>query len=109
MELRKRVGKRIQQLRVERNLRQSELAELVGSQTKTQSCIETGRNFPKANLLEKYAIVFGIDVADVINIKGIDIPEDDYFQTLNQLLQKASKKQIEYIYKHAKLVMEIKY
>ena len=106
MELRKRVGKRVQQLRGERNLKQSELAEIVGIQAKTQSCIETGRNFPKADLLEKYAKAFNIDVAEVLNIRNTDAPKDDYLQALHELIQKASKKQIEQIYRHAKLIIE---
>lgn len=106
MELKKRVGKRIQQLRVERNLKQSELAELVGIQTKTQSCIETGRNFPKADLIERYARAFNVDVAEVLYIGDIQKPEDDYLSAIQKLLSKASEKQVEYIYKHAKLVMD---
>ena len=53
MELKKKFGKRIQELRLKNNWKQSELAEKVGIASKTQSCIETGKNFPSAELIEK--------------------------------------------------------
>ena len=69
MELKKRLGKRIQELRLKNNLKQSELAEKVGIATKHQSCIETGKNYPSAELVENYARVFNIDVAEVLAIE----------------------------------------
>lgn len=39
MELKKKLGKRIQELRIKNNLKQYELAEKVGISTKHQSCI----------------------------------------------------------------------
>ncbi len=55
MELKKKLGKRIKELRALNNLKQAQLAEMVGIATKSQSCIETGKNFPSADLIEKYA------------------------------------------------------
>ena len=55
MELKKKLGKRIKELRALNNLKQAQLAEMVGIATKSQSCIETGKNFPFADLIEKYA------------------------------------------------------
>ncbi len=106
MELKKKLGKRIQQLRLNKGLKQSELADLVGIAPKTQSFIETGRNFPSANLIEKYAIAFNVDVAEVLYISDIQKAEDDYLYALHKLINNANEKQIEHIYKHAKLVME---
>ena len=55
MNLKSKLGKRIQELRLLNNLKQSELAELVSIATKTQSCIETGKNYPSSELIERYA------------------------------------------------------
>lgn len=65
MELKKKLGKRIQELRKNCGYTQAQLAELVGIATKSQSCIETGKNYPSAELIEKYAKVFGIEDDDV--------------------------------------------
>ena len=64
-----KIGKRIKELRIKHNLKQSELAEMVGIGTKHQSCIETGKNFPSADLFENYAVAFNMDVTDILSIK----------------------------------------
>lgn len=102
MELRKRFGKRIRELRINAGLKQAELAEIVGIATKTQSSIECGINFPKPRLIENYAKAFNLDVA----VYDTPAPKDDYKEALCELLNEANNKQIELIYKHAKLVME---
>ena len=71
MELKKKLGKRIQELRIKNNLKQAELAEKVGIATKHQSCIETGKNYPSAELVEKYAVVLNVDVSDILDIAHV--------------------------------------
>ncbi len=69
MNIKEQIGSRIKELRLKNNLKQSELAEKVGIATKHQSCIETGRNFPSAELFEKYASAFCIDISDLLCLK----------------------------------------
>lgn len=69
MELKKAVGKRIKELRIKTKYTQAELAERVGIASKHQSCIETGKNFPSAELLEKYANAFNINILDLLYIQ----------------------------------------
>lgn len=76
MELKKKLGKRIQELRIKNDLKQSELAEKVGIATKHQSCIETGKNYPSAELVENYAKVFGVDVAEMLDITHVKTTEE---------------------------------
>lgn len=71
MELKKLLGKRIQELRHKNNLKQSELAERVGIATKSQSCIETGKNYPSAELVERYAKVFKLDIPELFALSHI--------------------------------------
>ncbi len=104
MNLKKRFGKRIQELRNKRNLKQSELAELVGIATKTQSCIETGRNFPSSDLIEKYAKAFNLDIADILTINHIN-SEQDLYKDINTLISKANEKEIVIIHKFLKSLL----
>lgn len=76
MEVKKRIGKRIQELRIKNNLKQSELAEMIDIAVKTQSCIETGKNYPTAENIEKYAKALNVDVADILNIEYIKSPQN---------------------------------
>ena len=104
MNLKKRFGKRIQELRNKRNLKQSELAELVGIATKTHSCIETGRNFPSSDLIEKYAKAFNLDIADILTINHIN-SEQDLYKDINTLISKANEKEIVIIHKFLKSLL----
>lgn len=104
MNLKKRFGKRIQELRNKKNLKQSELAELVGIATKTQSCIETGRNFPSSDLIEKYARAFNLDIADILTINHIN-SEQDLYKDINTLISKANEKEIVIIHKFLKSLL----
>lgn len=71
MSVKKQIGNRIKELRIKSNLKQSELAEMVGIATKHQSCIETGRNFPSAELFEKYAKAFNIEISDMFSLNPL--------------------------------------
>ena len=65
------LGARIKELRIKSRLTQAELAEIVSIDPKHQSCVENGRNFPSADLIEKYAEAFKIDAAEVLCTKHI--------------------------------------
>jgi transcriptional regulator with XRE-family HTH domain len=69
MTLKTLLGKRIKDLRCKAGKTQAQIAELVGIDPKHQSCIENGRNFPSADLLEAYASAFDIDVCDIFKLR----------------------------------------
>ena len=56
MNIKKDFGLRIKELRNKKRITQYQLAELVGIDPKHMSHIETGRSFPKADLIEKFAV-----------------------------------------------------
>ena len=87
MEVKKRLGKRIKQLRLKNNLKQSELAEMIDIATKSQSCIETGKNYPTAENIEKYAKVFNVDVSEILDI-GYIKPINKIRDEINFLLNR---------------------
>lgn len=98
MELKKAIGKRIKELRVKTKYTQAELAERVGIASKHQSCIETGKNFPSAELLERYAYVFNIDVLDLLCIKPA-ISTTKMKTEIKSVIDSASEKDIEIMHK----------
>lgn len=93
MKLKKLLGKRIQELRTKNGLKQSELAEKVGIATKHQSCIETGKNYPSAELVENYAKVFGVDVTEMLDITHIKTT-DELLSDIYTMLKSASEEEI---------------
>lgn len=104
MELKKKIGQRIRELRLKNRLKQSELAEKVSIATKTQSCIETGKNFPSAELLERYAATFGVKLSDLLNISHIE-ETSVLLQEIQEILKNADEKDIKLIYKIIKGVI----
>ena len=98
MELKKRLGKRIQELRLKNNLKQSELAEKVGIATKHQSCIENGRNFPSSDLLDKYAVVFNMDICELLKLEHQQ-PRIFLEEKLHNIIANSSDEEFKTIYK----------
>ena len=103
MEIKKKIGKRIQELRQKNGLKQSELAEKVNIATKHQSCIETGKNYPSAELMEKYAKVLNIDVSELLLIEHIK-PKEQLLKELYEMLNHSSNEEITTIYKIVKSI-----
>lgn len=93
MKLKKLLGKRIQELRIKNSLKQSELAEKVGIATKHQSCIETGKNYPSAELVENFAKVFGVDVTEMLDIAHIKTT-DELLSDIYSMLKTATEDEI---------------
>lgn len=98
MEIKKRLGKRIQELRIKNNLTQSELAEKVGIAAKSQSCIETGKNYPTAENMEKYAKAFNVDISEMLEISHIK-PKEELLSDLIKILKSANDTDLTTIYK----------
>ena len=104
MKLKIRLGKRIQELRLANKLKQSELAELVNIATKTQSCIETVKNYPSAELIERYALALNVNISDILNISHIK-ETNDIYNEIQKMLKTAQPEELTLIYKIIKSVL----
>lgn len=83
MDNRKKLGKRIKELRKNKGFTQEQLAELIDMEQNTISVIESGRNFPTLVTLEKIANVLNCELADFFNY--------DYFEDIEFIKQYAQK------------------
>lgn len=106
MNVKERLGQKISAYRKLKSLKQSELAELVNISIKHQSRIENGINFPSADLLENYARVFDIDVANLLDIKNIESAEDASAE-IQTFLKTMSDEKIKIVHKFIKSIIEI--
>lgn len=98
MSIKKLLGIRIKELRVKSGYTQAELAEIVNIDPKHQSCVENGRNYPSADLIEKYAEAFNIDPTEVLKITHMK-PRRQLEKELFQIIRSASDKECNDIYK----------
>ena len=72
----KYLGARIQEIRKLHNIKQAELAEIVGIDSKHMSKIECGRCFPSFELLDKIAFKLNTPVADFLKTEHLHSREE---------------------------------
>lgn len=92
--IKKKIGNNLKRLRLEKGLKQSELAEIVGVEDKTISRIEVGGNYPSMDLLVRLAEALGCELVDFVNFS------DKIIESINEL----SKEDIKAIEKFVNLI-----
>ena len=98
MDLKRDFGLRLKELRNKKGITQYQLAEIVGIDPKHMSHIETGRSFPKADLIEKFADALDIDYTKLFKTEHLQ-PKGTLIKQINVLLLKASDEEVKNIYK----------
>ena len=98
MNIKKDFGKRIKELRNKKGITQYQLAEMVGIDPKHMSHIETGRSFPKADLIEKFANALEIEYPELFNTQHLE-DREIIFKKLINYLKNASDSELQVIYK----------
>ncbi len=76
MDVKSLLGKRIREYRLRKNMTQAALAELVQVEPKHISCIECGKNYPSADLLDKIATVLEIEHEQLYQFRHLQDPPD---------------------------------
>ena len=98
MNLKKDFGLRLKELRTKKGITQYQLAEMAGIDPKHMSHIETGRSFPKADLIEKLALALDVDYSELFKIEHLY--EREYLlDKINRFLQKSSDEDLKIFYK----------
>lgn len=98
MNIKKDFGLRIKELRNKKGITQYQLAEMTGIDPKHMSHIETGKSFPKADLIEKFAIALEIDYTEFFHTKHFE-ERKVLTEKIASILDKASDDEIKVIYK----------
>ena len=83
-------GRKIKEYRKKKNLTQAQLAELVNVDDKHISCIESGKNFPSPDLIERIAVALNIEPKDLFEFYYLqDVPDlkSDIIAMLGELSQ----------------------
>ncbi len=98
MNIKKEFGLRIKEVRNKKGITQYQLAELVGIDPKHMSHIETGRSFPKADLIEKFAKALDIEYSELFNTEHLQ-ERKVILNKINHYLENATDKDLKIIYK----------
>ena len=93
-------GRKIKEYRLKMNLTQADLAERVDVDNKHISCIENGKNFPSADLLEKLSTSLKVEPKDFFEfyyLQDIDDLKADIISMLDNLKDEELKLTHKYI------------
>ena len=104
MENKKKLGKKIKELRKKKGLTQEKLAELVDLEQNSISVIESGRNFPTLATLEKIANKLDADLNEFFNYEYYEDIEL-IKQTMHNYVESLNESQIRQIYRYIKNVI----
>lgn len=74
--IKKLFGRKIKEYRKKKNLTQAQLAELVNVDDKHISCIESGKNFPSPDLIERLATSLDVEPKDLFEFYYLQDTED---------------------------------
>jgi len=103
MDLKKKFGQRIRELRKKRKISQEEFSERVNINQNTLSYIETGKNFCTADTLEKIIIALKIEPYELFNFEHLQ-KNDQLISAINTML-KDNPDKVQEIYRIVKAVV----
>ena len=99
MNIKNLFGRKIKEYRKKKNLTQAQLAELVNVDDKHISCIESGKNFPSADLIERLATSLGVEPKDLFEYYYLQDTED-LKADIDNMLEKLNKDELALTHKY---------
>lgn len=85
MNIKKLLGKRLQEIRKYRKLTQEQVAEFVGIETPSISNIEVGKYFPSAENLDKILTILNVRPSDIFTFESLASKEELIQEMLNAM------------------------
>ena len=92
------LGARIQELRKRRGLKQSELAEKIGIDSKHMSKLECGRSYPSFDLLDKIAHSLETTPSELLDVEHL-IDKEGLIEGIVNMLKNSDEERIRRAYK----------
>ncbi len=99
LDIKKQLGKRIKQLRQAKGYSQEQFAEVIGIASRTLCGIEIGKNFLKANTLEKILEVLEISPQELFLINHFQPKEVLISEIIDTVKSIKDREKVEIIYK----------
>ena len=99
-------GRKIREYRKRKNYTQSQLAEMVNVDDKHISCIESGKNFPSPDLIERFANALDIEPKDLFEFYHLQDSKDLKFEIIS-MLENISDEELVLAYKYIRTFLLI--
>jgi len=84
MDVKIKFGKRLREIRNNKDLTQEKMAEMIGIQPENYSRLENGLSFPKPENLEKISKVLNVEIAELFQFSHLN----DYDKILDAIIEK---------------------
>ena len=96
--LSERLGKRIKELRISKGIKQCELADLLGMERSNLTRIESGKQRPSDEYLEKIAKILNIEIQEMFDTKHLESREE-LINRIQNILPTLNENEIRFCYK----------
>lgn len=97
-------GKKIKECRKHKNYTQAQLAEMVNVDDKHISCIESGKNFPSADLIERLANALDVEPKDLFEFYYLE-NDKDLKASITDMLEKLDYNELSLTHKYIRTFM----
>ena len=87
MDIKKKLGNRIRELRIKRSLTQEMLAEKINLSPKSLSQIELGNNFVSAETLDGICVALDVNPKLLFDFDDFEIKKENYLEEINNKLK----------------------
>jgi len=104
--LNKQIGKRIQEIRESKKIKQFELAEMLDIEPSNLSKIETGIYFPRGDKLLNIVDALGVELKDLFDTDHIKSKEE-LIKIINEYLLVLNETELGFFYKSIKSYVEM--
>lgn len=101
MNIKNLFGRKIKEYRKKKNLTQAQLAELVNVDDKHISCIESGKSFPSADLIERLATSLEVEPKDLFEFYYLQETPDLKIDLIT-MLDKLNQDELSLAYKYVR-------
>lgn len=98
------LGKRIKELRKQRNITQQKLAELIDVDQRNMSAIECGINFPTKHFI-KIAQALNIELKELFNFEHLELSEDNMRTQAKLLIDSLDSHDLNIVFKLLKSML----
>ncbi len=97
-ELSNKLGLRIKELRLARNIKQCVMADMLDMERSNFTRIESGKQRPTDENLEKIAKILGVEIFELFQIEHIKSKEE-LIELITNILPSLSDKELQFCYK----------
>lgn len=104
----KNLGLRIRELRLSRQIKQGEFADMLNMERSNFTRIESGKQRPNDDNLEKIAAILNVELKELFDFKHISLSREEILEKIIDILPELETSEIIYVYKSINNLRQIR-